>query len=261
MKAGPATEVRGGATAAGGATAGSAADTTSPLWAGMFAEDSRAGRPDPLKRVPRLASAQALAPGSPIGQVDAPCGGLTISLLQDGTMGPRPRRLDVSVRLPPSDTLPPETDPALRQFLLYLGSGLTAAGEAVNEIQVHAEVESTQQLRGQLRLDQTAAPLRAAQEGRTRRGPACGRRSPGARDHLHQPALRSARDHSRTCGAADGSPAERKARCKSKEVDARTRTGDPFITSYGPLSPSVTRSHLRSRAAPNSTDWRRGRGR
>jgi hypothetical protein len=136
MKAGPATEVRGGATAAGGATAGSAADTTSPLWAGMFAEDSRAGRPDPLKRVPRLASAQALAPGSPIGQVDAPCGGLTISLLQDGTMGPRPRRLDVSVRLPPSDTLPPETDPALRQFLLYLGSGLTAAGEGVNEIQV-----------------------------------------------------------------------------------------------------------------------------
>jgi hypothetical protein len=51
-------------------------------------------------------------------------------------MGPRPRRLDVSARLPPSDTLPPETDPALRQFLLYLGSGLTAAGEAVNEIQV-----------------------------------------------------------------------------------------------------------------------------
>lgn len=76
----------------------------------------------------------------------------------------------------------------LRQFLLYLGSGLTAAGEAVNQIQErvrrvaiaygapnavvsvlptfvtvslgpgqHAEVESTQQLRGQLRLDQTAA--------------------------------------------------------------------------------------------------------
>jgi uncharacterized membrane protein YjjP (DUF1212 family) len=94
----------------------------------------------------------------------------------------------VSVRLPPSDTLPPEADPALRQFLLYLGSGLTAAGEAVNEIQERirrvaiaygapdavvsvlptfvtvslgpgqqAEVESTQQLRGQLRLDQAAA--------------------------------------------------------------------------------------------------------
>jgi uncharacterized membrane protein YjjP (DUF1212 family) len=87
------------------------------------------------------------------------------------------------VRPPPSDTLPPEADPALRQFLLYLGSGLTAAGEAVNEIQERirrvaiaygapdavvsvlptvtvslgpgqqAEVESTQQLRGQLQLD------------------------------------------------------------------------------------------------------------
>ena len=49
--------------------------------------------------------------------------------------GPRPQRLDVSVRRPPSGTLPPETDPVLRQFLLYLGSGLTAAGEAVNQIQ------------------------------------------------------------------------------------------------------------------------------
>jgi uncharacterized membrane protein YjjP (DUF1212 family) len=77
---------------------------------------------------------------------------------------------------------------ALQQFLLYLGSGLTASGEAVNEIQerVHrvavaygspdavvtvlptfvtislgpgqlAGVESTEQLRGLLRLDQTAA--------------------------------------------------------------------------------------------------------
>jgi uncharacterized membrane protein YjjP (DUF1212 family) len=76
----------------------------------------------------------------------------------------------------------------LRRFLLYLGSGLTAAGEAVNEVQerLHrvaaaygvpnavvsvlptfvtvslgpgdqAAVEPTQQLRGLLRLDQTAA--------------------------------------------------------------------------------------------------------
>jgi hypothetical protein len=30
------------------------------------------------------------------------------------------------------------------------------------------------------------------------------------------------------------------------QADARTRTGDPFITSYGPLSPPVTISHLSS---------------
>jgi hypothetical protein len=30
----------------------------------------------------------------------------------------------------------------------------------------------------------------------------------------------------------------------SQEADARTRTGDPFITSFGLLSPPVTRSHL-----------------
>jgi uncharacterized membrane protein YjjP (DUF1212 family) len=91
--------------------------------------------------------------------------------------------------LPPGETLLSEADhAALQRFLLYLGSGLTAAGEAVNEIQerVHrvavaygapnavvsvlptfvtvslgpgqrAEVESTEQLRGLLRLDQTAA--------------------------------------------------------------------------------------------------------
>lgn len=78
--------------------------------------------------------------------------------------------------------------PELQQFLLYLGSGLTAAGEAVNEIQDHLEVvagaygapearivvlptfvvvslepsrpvtlEPTAQLRGVLRLDQTTA--------------------------------------------------------------------------------------------------------
>ena len=79
-------------------------------------------------------------------------------------------------------------DAALQQFLLYLSSGLTAAGEAVNLIQERVQqvamaygatgavvsvlptfttvslgpgqvagVESTQQLRGLLRLDQTAA--------------------------------------------------------------------------------------------------------
>jgi uncharacterized membrane protein YjjP (DUF1212 family) len=94
-----------------------------------------------------------------------------------------------SRQLPQGDVLLSEADhAALQQFLLYLGSGLTAAGEAVNEIQERvrrvavaygapdavvsvlptfvtvslgpgrqAEVESTQQLRGQLRLDQTAA--------------------------------------------------------------------------------------------------------
>ena len=39
-----------------------------------------------------------------------------------------------------------------------------------------------------------------------------------------------------------------------KEADARTRTGDPFITSYGPLSSPVTRSHLRSLLAPDPRD-------
>jgi uncharacterized membrane protein YjjP (DUF1212 family) len=87
------------------------------------------------------------------------------------------------------DTAPPEADRIeLQQFLLYLASGLTAAGEAVNAIQERvlrvaaaygapgaivsvlptfvtvslgpgerAAVEATGQLRGLLRLDQTAA--------------------------------------------------------------------------------------------------------
>ena len=38
------------------------------------------------------------------------------------------------------------------------------------------------------------------------------------------------------------------------KTDARTRAGDPFITSYGPLSPPVTRSHLKSVPAPNPPD-------
>ena len=89
----------------------------------------------------------------------------------------------------PEDTAPSEADrAALQQLLLYLASGLTAAGEAVNEIQERvlrvaaangapnavvsvlptfvtvslgpgerAAVEATQPLRGMLRLDQTAA--------------------------------------------------------------------------------------------------------
>jgi uncharacterized membrane protein YjjP (DUF1212 family) len=92
----------------------------------------------------------------------------------------------------PAAARPPETpEPdraALQQFLLFLGSALTAAGEAVNEIQEHLEVvaaaygapearfavlptfvvvaldpsrpatlEPTHQLRGVLRLDQTSA--------------------------------------------------------------------------------------------------------
>jgi uncharacterized membrane protein YjjP (DUF1212 family) len=95
----------------------------------------------------------------------------------------------VSQPLPQGETLRSEADQAaLQHFLLYLGSGLTAAGEAVNEIQERvrrvavaygapdavvsvlptfvtvslapgqrAAVESTEQLRGLLRLDQTAA--------------------------------------------------------------------------------------------------------
>jgi uncharacterized membrane protein YjjP (DUF1212 family) len=90
---------------------------------------------------------------------------------------------------PQEDTPLTEVDrAALQQFLLYLASGLTAAGESVNEIQERvlrvasaygapgaivsvlptvvtvslgpgerAAVESTGQLRGLLRLDQTAA--------------------------------------------------------------------------------------------------------
>ena len=51
MKDGPATDVRGVAAAAGGPAADSAVDTTSLLWAGMFAEYSTAGGRNPLKRV------------------------------------------------------------------------------------------------------------------------------------------------------------------------------------------------------------------
>ena len=88
--------------------------------------------------------------------------------------------------------------PEVQQFLLYLGSALTAAGEAVNEIQDHLEVvaaaygapearivvlptfvvvsleptrpvtlEPTAQLRGVLRLDQTSAVFEVLKAART----------------------------------------------------------------------------------------------
>jgi uncharacterized membrane protein YjjP (DUF1212 family) len=97
-------------------------------------------------------------------------------------------------------TEPTPSDRELQEFLLYLGSALTAAGEAVNQIEEHllrvataygagrarfsvlptyvvmslepgraATLEPTRQLRGGLRLDQTAAVyevLRAAERGR-----------------------------------------------------------------------------------------------
>jgi hypothetical protein len=44
--------------------------------------------------------------------------------------------------------------------------------------------------------------------------------------------------------------------CRSFRADARTRTEDPFITSYGLLSPGVSRSHLRSLRAPGLHDRR-----
>jgi hypothetical protein len=38
-----------------------------------------------------------------------------------------------------------------------------------------------------------------------------------------------------------------------EKADARTRTGDPFITSYGQLSARVTASHLRRFVTPKSS--------
>jgi uncharacterized membrane protein YjjP (DUF1212 family) len=103
---------------------------------------------------------------------------------------------------PPSGPLAKASERELRelqQFLLYLGSALTAAGEAVNQVEEHlrrvaaaygaprarvsvlptylvvvlepgrpATLEPTRQLRGVLRLDQTAAlfeVLKAAERG------------------------------------------------------------------------------------------------
>ena len=92
-----------------------------------------------------------------------------------------------------STTSPPDaSDRDLQQFSLFLGSALTAAGEAVNQIEEHlvrvttaygapdarvsvlppypvlalepgrpATLEPTRQLRGGLRRDQTAALYRA----------------------------------------------------------------------------------------------------
>jgi hypothetical protein len=40
------------------------------------------------------------------------------------------------------------------------------------------------------------------------------------------------------------------------QADARTRTGDPFITSYGQLSARVTASHLRRNVERNPLDSR-----
>ena len=49
----------------------------------------------------------------------------------------------------------------------------------------------------------------------------------------------------------------------SKKADARTRTEDPFITSFEPLSPPVTRSQLKVTPCAGATrqkvthgDWR-----
>ena len=97
---------------------------------------------------------------------------------------------DFPVTEPQQDSQPPlaPDEAALQQFLLYLGSALTAAGEAVNEVQDHLEavaaaygatrarfavlptfvvvaldpsrpatLEPTPQLRGVLRLDQTSS--------------------------------------------------------------------------------------------------------
>jgi len=97
---------------------------------------------------------------------------------------------DFPVAEPHQDSLPQDAAPeaALQQFLLYLGSALTAAGGAVNEVEDHlqavaaaygasrarfavlptfvvvaldpsqpATLEPTPQLRGVLRLDQTSA--------------------------------------------------------------------------------------------------------
>jgi hypothetical protein len=44
--------------------------------------------------------------------------------------------------------------------------------------------------------------------------------------------------------------------CRSFRADARTRTEDPFITRFRPVSPPVTGSHLRSLVTPNRLDWR-----
>lgn len=93
---------------------------------------------------------------------------------------------------------PAVDEQALLRFLLFLGSGMTAAGEAVNEIQDHlievsaaygqphvrvavfptyleialepgraATLEPTRQLRGLLRLDQTAALYQVLREAQT----------------------------------------------------------------------------------------------
>src|SRR5207244_1945497 len=40
------------------------------------------------------------------------------------------------------------------------------------------------------------------------------------------------------------------------EADARTRTGDPFITSDGPMSAPVRSGHFRPLAEGGSLDWR-----
>ena len=40
------------------------------------------------------------------------------------------------------------------------------------------------------------------------------------------------------------------------KADARTRTGDPFITSYGQLSPRAIASRLRPLCSAESPDWR-----
>jgi pimeloyl-ACP methyl ester carboxylesterase len=44
--------------------------------------------------------------------------------------------------------------------------------------------------------------------------------------------------------------------CRGFRADARTRTGDPFITSFEPLSPPVTRSHLMSPSTSDLPDRR-----
>jgi hypothetical protein len=50
-------------------------------------------------------------------------------------------------------------------------------------------------------------------------------------------------------------PAQAKKSLQTERADARTRTGDPFITSYGRVSLRVTLSHLQRCVEPNLPDW------
>jgi hypothetical protein len=118
----------------------------------------------------------------------------------------------------------------------------------------HAEVESTQQLRGQLRLDQTAALYELLKKAeRAEVPPADGvrrvREIISISPRFGRPVTILGHAVPRTAHLPSG-----KFPANLRKPTPGLEPGDPFITSFEPLSPPVTSSHFKSLLAPDRRD-------